>query len=60
MPLVVNIEVKDIDNSLSSISENGGKIVVPKMSIPGVGYSAYFKDPDGVIMGLFQPDPGGE
>jgi predicted enzyme related to lactoylglutathione lyase len=27
------------------------------MPIPGVGWLAYIKDPDGNIIGLMQPDP---
>jgi predicted enzyme related to lactoylglutathione lyase len=28
------------------------------MPIPGVGWLAYVKDPDGNILGLMQTDPG--
>ena len=34
----------------------GGTIVVPKMPIPTVGWLAYFKDPDGIIHGVYQDD----
>jgi uncharacterized protein len=30
--------------------------VVPKMPIPGVGWLAYFKDTEGNIVGVMQPD----
>jgi predicted enzyme related to lactoylglutathione lyase len=34
----------------------GGTLALPKMPIPGVGWLAYVKDPDGNIFGLTQPD----
>ena len=59
-PLVITIDVEDIDASLDAIERNGGQMAVPKMAIPKMGWSAYFKDPDGVIMGLFQEDTEAE
>ena len=57
MPVVNTIEVADIDASMFAVQENGGTIVVPKSTIPGVGYNCFFKDPDGVIHGILQSDP---
>ena len=34
----------------------GGKNVVPKMPIPGVGWLAYCTDPGGNIFGMMHPD----
>jgi predicted enzyme related to lactoylglutathione lyase len=31
---------------------------LPKMAVPGVGWLAYEKDPDGNICGIMQADPG--
>lgn len=56
-PVVNSIEVTDIDESIRKIEHSGGKIVVPKMPVPGVGWSAYFKDPDENIHGVYQNDP---
>jgi predicted enzyme related to lactoylglutathione lyase len=56
-PIVNVIDVKDLDAKVKEIEQNGGTIVVPKMPIPGVGYVAYFKDPDGNIHGVYQNDP---
>lgn len=54
---VVNtIGVDDIDTYLARAKECGGQVVLEKHAIPGVGYQAYFKDPDGVIVGLHQRD----
>jgi uncharacterized protein len=55
-PIVNSIEVKNIDKSIESIASHSGTIVVPKISLPGVGYLAYFKDPEGNISGVMQND----
>ena len=51
------IEVKNIDEITSSVSANGGKIVVPKTAIPGIGWSVYCKDTEGNIFGMMEDDP---
>lgn len=56
-PVANSIEVDDLDEAAKNVEAAGGQIVVPKMPIPGVGWLAYFKDPDGNIHGLFQNDP---
>ena len=56
-PVANSIDVKDLDATAKQVEKAGGTIVVPKMPIPGVGYLAYFKDPDGNIHGLYQNDP---
>lgn len=56
-PCVNSVNVPDIDAAITAITANGGTIVVPKNAIPGVGWLAYFTDPDGHIMGVMQDDP---
>ncbi|MCI0602532.1 VOC family protein [bacterium] len=51
------IQVDSIDESLKKIEKSGGKIIVPKSPIPGVGHVAYFHDPERNMLGIFQPDP---
>ena len=51
------IGVPDIDAYIKTVEENGGVVVVPKMTIPGVGYHAYCKDTEGNIFGIHQEDP---
>ena len=43
--------------TLAKIAELGGTIAVPKMPVPGMGWLAYVKDPDGNIVGMMQMDP---
>jgi predicted enzyme related to lactoylglutathione lyase len=56
-PVANSIEIADIDAHIKQVEKGGGKIVVPKMAIPTVGWLAYFTDPDGNIHGLYQHDP---
>lgn len=50
------INVPSIDDYSKKIEEHGGKVVVPKMPIPGIGWAAYFNDFDGNTVGIFQDD----
>jgi uncharacterized protein len=56
--IIVNtIEVKDIDETIKSIKENSGEITIQKRPIQGIGWMAYFKDPEGLnVFGLIQMD----
>ena len=56
-PCVNTIDVPNLDEYTKRVESNGGKNVVPKMPIPGVGWLAYFKDTEGHIFGLMQTDP---
>lgn len=53
---VCTAEVPTLDEHLHKAERAGGKIVVPKMPIPGVGWLAYCKDTEGNIFGMMQPD----
>jgi predicted enzyme related to lactoylglutathione lyase len=54
---VITVDVPDIDATLKTIEELGGSVVMPKNEIPGMGYFAYFKDPENNIMGLWENLP---
>ena len=55
-PCVNTITVTDLAATQAAIENHGGVCVVPKMPVPGVGWLAYYKDPDGHIFGCMQPD----
>ena len=55
-PCVNTITVANLDQSLATVAANGGVCVVPRMTVPGVGWMAYCKDLDGHIFGMMQPD----
>ena len=42
--VVNNIEVASVEQTVAAIVKNGGKILVPKTEIPGMGYYAIFTD----------------
>lgn len=52
---VLVAQVPDIDASLKAIVAGGGAVVRGKEPVPGVGFAAYFKDPEGNVLGLIQP-----
>ena len=54
---VVNtISVPNIDEFIEKIKKNGGKVLMPKMTIPGIGYNTYCQDTEGNIFGIIQED----
>ncbi len=53
---VNTVEVASLDDSARKIEALGGKIVVPKMPIPGVGWLLYCQDTEGNVFGVMQPD----
>jgi hypothetical protein len=55
-PMANTISVDSVDSALEAVVANGGKIALPKMAIPGVGWLAYFHDPEGNIFGIMQAD----
>ena len=54
---VCTTQVADVDASVKQVTDLGGTIALSKMPIPGVGWLAYAKDPEGNIFGLMQNDP---
>ena len=52
-PTVV-IAVEDIDKALEIVAEHGGKKMVPKTPVMEMGFSAYFRDTEGNLIGLWQ------
>jgi len=55
-PLTNHIYVPDLDSAIKKVESLGGRIVVPKTVVPGVGAYAFFTDPDNVILGLWHQD----
>ncbi len=58
--IVNTINVESIDESLERVVDCGGTIMHQKAAVPGVGYTAYFKDVDGNTFGLFENDENAE
>jgi predicted enzyme related to lactoylglutathione lyase len=58
LPNVTNtVSVPSVDEFSQKIQDAGGQIVLPKMPIPGIGYMAYCKDPEGTVFGIMESDP---
>jgi predicted enzyme related to lactoylglutathione lyase len=51
--VLVYIGTDDIEGTLAKIESHGGKTLVPKTEIPGMGWFAIFHDPTGNRMALF-------
>ena len=52
-PGTVNtIGVSDLDEYMEKAKTAGGEIIMPKMSVTGVGWMCYVKDPEGNVFGL--------
>ncbi len=52
---VVTVIVDSIDAAAKLIVKNGGKMLRPKQAIGPMGFTAYFSDTEGNVVGLFQP-----
>jgi hypothetical protein len=48
--------VADIDATQAAIERLGGRIVMPKVTIPNVGTLIFFQDPEGNLAGAMQYD----
>lgn len=53
---VITVDVEDLDATTKSVCAAGGRQVVDKSAVPGVGWLGYFKDTEGNIFGMMQPD----
>ena len=48
--------VKNLDESAKKVEVLGGKIVVPKTPVPGMGWFVHFTDIDGNLLALWEND----
>lgn len=53
--VTVTIQVADIEKALAGIRKLGGKQSGKTMPVGDMGWSAYFEDTEGNIIGLWQP-----
>jgi predicted enzyme related to lactoylglutathione lyase len=54
---VVTVDVEDIDATLEKIQSLGGSTVLPRQEIGTMGWTAYFRDTEGNVVGLWQNAP---
>ncbi|HSJ76248.1 MAG TPA: hypothetical protein VK899_08725, partial [Gemmatimonadales bacterium] len=56
--LALYIDVDDLDRFSDKIRRAGGKILVDKMDVPGVGQLSLFEDLDGRVLGMWKQPKG--
>jgi predicted enzyme related to lactoylglutathione lyase len=54
---VLVVDVDSIDETLERIGGMGGSTVVGKTPVGDMGFAAYFTDPEGNVMGLWETAP---
>jgi uncharacterized protein len=52
--LEVTFEADDVDAVAAAVVENGGRILMEKTAIPGVGELVFFADPGGNVAGAIR------
>jgi predicted enzyme related to lactoylglutathione lyase len=53
---VNTVGVENVDATAKQVEEAGGKVVVPKMAIPGIGWLVYCQDTEGSVFGIMHND----
>ena len=48
------IHVASIDERVEQVKAAGGKLVMPKVDMMGMGFYCYVADPEGTVIGLWQ------
>lgn len=51
---LITINVANIDAAAKKLEKAGGKIIQAKFAVGDMGLAAYFKDPEGNILGLWE------
>lgn len=54
---VCTIDVASLDDAITKATGMAAEVALPKQAIPGIGWLAYLKDPEGNIFGMMQNDP---
>ncbi len=53
-PIINYIDVKSVDEYSSKVKQLGGKVHVPKMAVPGMGYLAVCLDTENNSFGIWE------
>ncbi len=53
----VTIPVSSADDCIARVEEAGGKVVEPKMPVPGIGWFVACAEPGGLLFGVLEADP---
>lgn len=52
------IGVASLDDTLDRVPAAGGEVLQGRTPIPGVGWLAVFRDPEGNVLSMIENDPG--
>jgi uncharacterized protein len=52
----MTVTVPSVDEAVSKVLAGGGRILEPKMPIPGVGWYATCAEPGGLMFGMIEAD----
>jgi hypothetical protein len=53
----LTMPVNNLDEVVAKVQASGGRVVEPRMPIPGIGWYATCAEPGGLRFGVIQPDP---
>jgi predicted enzyme related to lactoylglutathione lyase len=53
------VDVDNIEDALKAVSDAGGTTVAERMAVGDMGFAAYFRDPEGNLVGLWETAPSG-
>lgn len=51
---VITVGVDDLDEALARVEKLGGTVVIGRQTVGTAGFSAYFEDTEGNVIGLWQ------
>ncbi|HVU64369.1 MAG TPA: VOC family protein [Phycisphaerales bacterium] len=52
---ILYAQVDDIDAKVAQAEKLGGRKIVPRTEVPGIGHFAWITDPEGNMVGLWKP-----
>jgi uncharacterized protein len=53
---VCTVQIEDFDEIHGRIVKAGGTVALPKHAIPGMAWQGYYKDTEGNLFGIHEPD----
>ena len=54
---VNTVKVDSVDEYVSKVEAGGGRVVVPKMTLPGIGFLVYCQDTEQNVFGMIEELP---
>jgi hypothetical protein len=54
---VNTVDVPDVEAYMAKVERAGGKVIMPKTAVPGVGWFSYCADTEGNVFGIMQENP---